>query len=60
MYKRQVEQLCGHIGRRVTFTIDDEELTVDCLMCAICNGRAYGGGFLAAPEACLLYTSRCV
>ena len=46
-----VERLCGHIGRRVTFTIDDEELTVDCLMCAICNGRAYGGGFLAAPEA---------
>ena len=46
-----VEQLCGHIGRRVAFTIDDEELTVDCLMCAICNGRAYGGGFLAAPEA---------
>ena len=46
-----VEQLCGHIGRRVTFTIDDEELTMDCLMCAICNGRAYGGGFLAAPEA---------
>ena len=46
-----VKQLCGHIGRRVTFTIDDEALTVDCLMCAICNGRAYGGGFLAAPEA---------
>ena len=46
-----VEQLCGHIGRRVTFTIDDEDLTGDCLMCAICNGRAYGGGFLAAPEA---------
>lgn len=46
-----VEQLCGRIGRRVTFAIDDEELTVDCLMCAICNGRAYGGGFLAAPEA---------
>ena len=46
-----VEQLCGHIGRRVTFTIDDEELTVDCLMCAICNGKAYGGGFLAGPEA---------
>ena len=46
-----VEQLCGRIGRRVTFAIDDEELTVDCLMCAICNGHAYGGGFLAAPEA---------
>ena len=24
---------------------------VDCLMCAICNGRTYGGGFCAAPEA---------
>ena len=46
-----VKQLCGHIGRNVTFTIDGEELTVDCLMCAICNGRTYGGGFCAAPEA---------
>ena len=44
-------QLCGHIGRNVTFTIDGEELTVDCLMCAVCNGRTYGGGFYAAPEA---------
>ena len=46
-----VRQLCGHIGRNVTFTIDGEELTVDCLMCAVCNGRTYGGGFCAAPEA---------
>ena len=46
-----VEQLCGHIGRRVEYTIDGEVLTVDCLMCAICNGRAYGGGFCAGPEA---------
>lgn len=46
-----VRQLCGHIGRNVTFTIDGEELTVDCLMCAVCNGRTYGGGFYAAPEA---------
>ena len=46
-----VEQLCGHIGRKLSFTIDGEELTVDCLMCAICNGKAYGGGFLAGPEA---------
>ena len=46
-----VEQLCGHIGRRVEYTIDGETFAVDCLMCAICNGRAYGGGFLAAPEA---------
>lgn len=46
-----VEQLCGHIGRRVSYKIDGEELEVDCLMCAVCNGRAYGGGFMAAPEA---------
>lgn len=46
-----VRQLCGRIGRNVTFTIDGEELTVDCLMCAVCNGRTYGGGFYAAPEA---------
>ena len=32
-----VEQLCGHIGRRVEYTIDGETLDVDCLMCAICN-----------------------
>ena len=38
-----VEQLCGHIGRRVEYTIDGEILTVDCLMCAVCNGRTYGG-----------------
>ena len=46
-----VEQLCGHIGRQVEYTIDGETLTVDCLMCAICNGRTYGGGFVAGPEA---------
>ncbi len=46
-----VEQLCGHIGRRVEYTIDSETFTVDCLMCAVCNGRTYGGGFCAAPEA---------
>lgn len=46
-----VEQLCGQIGRKIEYDIDGETLTVDCLMCAICNGKAYGGGFLAAPEA---------
>lgn len=46
-----VEQLCGHIGRKIEYDIDGEKLTVDCLMCAICNGKAYGGGFLASPEA---------
>ena len=45
------EQLCGHIGRRVEYSIDGETLDVECLMCAVCNGRTYGGGFCAAPEA---------
>lgn len=33
------------------YVVDGEVLTVDCLMCAVCNGRAYGGGFMAGPEA---------
>ena len=46
-----VEQLCGHLGRKVEYSIDGESFTADCLMCAVCNGRTYGGGFIAAPEA---------
>ncbi len=46
-----VRELCGHIGRRLRFEIDGETLEVDCLMCAVCNGKDYGGGFRAAPEA---------
>lgn len=46
-----VQQLCGHLGRRLAFEIDGETLELDSLMCAICNGRDYGGGFRAAPEA---------
>lgn len=48
-----VEQLCGHLGRKVEYVIDGETLTVDCLLCAVCNGRTYGGGYIAAPEASL-------
>ena len=43
--------MINFFARKLSFTIDGEELTVDCLMCAICNGKAYGGGFLAGPEA---------
>lgn len=45
------EQLCGHLGRRVRYEIDVEAFEADCLMCAVCSGKAYGGGFIAAPEA---------
>ena len=46
-----VQQLCGHIGRRVRCEVDGEQFEADCLLCAACNGRTYGGGFVAAPEA---------
>ena len=46
-----IEQICGHIGRKVRYEIDGEMLEVDSLMCAVSNGRTYGGGFWAAPEA---------
>ncbi|MCI2047642.1 MAG: protein BmrU, partial [Faecalibacterium sp.] len=46
-----VKEVLGKRGRRLQFTIDDQTFTEDCLMVAACNGHAYGGGFLAAPEA---------
>ena len=46
-----VQQICGHIGRTIRYQVDDEVITADSMMCAVCNGRAYGGGFFAAPEA---------
>ena len=46
-----LRELSGRRGHRMHFVIDGKELTEDCLMAAVCNGRAYGGGFLAAPEA---------
>lgn len=46
-----VQQLCGRLGRRLEYDIDGEVFQADCLMCAVCNGRDYGGGFRAAPEA---------
>lgn len=42
------------IGKRTTelkINIDGTELERDCLLVAVCNGHAYGGGFLAAPES---------
>jgi YegS/Rv2252/BmrU family lipid kinase len=46
-----VKQLFGHRSRRLQFTVDGATFVEDCLMVAVCNGRAYGGGFMAAPEA---------
>lgn len=43
--------LCGKLGQLVNITIDGAKLQQNCLMVAICNGKTYGGGFYAAPEA---------
>jgi YegS/Rv2252/BmrU family lipid kinase len=47
-----VKQLCGNRSRAVEYKIDGETLRLESMISAICNGRYYGGGFAAAPEAC--------
>ena len=46
-----VQAICGPLGHRLRVQADEETITGEFLMLAICNGRAYGGGYLAAPEA---------
>ena len=46
-----VQSICGPLGHHMRVQADDEVITGDFLMLAICNGRAYGGGYVAAPEA---------
>ena len=43
--------VCGRMGHKLRVTADGEVLEDDFLMLAICNGCAYGGGFVTAPEA---------
>ena len=46
-----VQSICGPLGHHLRVKADDEIITGDFLMLAICNGKAYGGGYVAAPEA---------
>lgn len=46
-----LQAVCGPLGHRLRVVADGEEITGEFLMLAICNGCAYGGGYLAAPEA---------
>ena len=48
-----LRELLKKKGRLLQFTVDGRVFTENCLMVAVCNGRAYGGGFMAAPEALL-------
>ena len=53
-YKLSILQaVSGPLGHRLRICADDEIITGDFLMLALCNGSTYGGGFLAAPHACM-------
>lgn len=53
-YKLSILQaVSGHLGHRLRICADDETITGDFLMLALCNGSTYGGGFWAAPQACM-------
>ena len=43
--------LCTRLGHKLRIEADGEVFTGEYLMLAICNGRTYGGGFQAAPQA---------
>lgn len=46
-----VENLCKPIGRRLHIEIDGEPMEENLLIVTVCNGVAYGGGYLASPNA---------
>lgn len=43
--------LLGKLGQPLRITLDGKKIEKNCLMVAVCNGKCYGGGFYAAPEA---------
>ncbi|MGN0355322.1 MAG: diacylglycerol/lipid kinase family protein [Muricoprocola sp.] len=51
-YKLSIVQvLLGKKATTLRITIDGKEIVRNCFLAAVCNGSAYGGGFLAAPES---------
>ena len=51
-YKLSIlECLMGKRSSRMSIHIDGHVFERNCLLAAVCNGRAYGGGFIAAPES---------
>ncbi len=51
-YKLSIaEVLLGKKATKLHINIDGKEFERSCLLVAVCNGHAYGGGFLAAPES---------
>ena len=53
-YKLSILQaVTGPLGHRLRVCADEGIITGEFLMLALCNGSAYGGGFRAAPQACM-------
>ncbi len=51
-YKLSIaEVLLGKKATKLRIHIDRKEFERSCLLVAVCNGHAYGGGFMAAPES---------
>ena len=51
-YKLSIlEVLLGKRATKLHINIDGKEFERSCLLVAVCNGHAYGGGFMAAPES---------
>ena len=51
-YKLSIaEVLLGKKATNLHINIDGNEFERSCLLVAVCNGHAYGGGFMAAPES---------
>lgn len=46
-----VETAFSKFGHRLRLTLDDQVLEGEYMLAAVCNGRMYGGGYLAAPHA---------
>ncbi len=45
------ERLLHPMGKQLRITVDGEDLSGQYTIVAVCNGKTYGGGFLAAPTA---------
>jgi diacylglycerol kinase (ATP) len=39
------------LAKHLRITVDDETLEGDYVIATVCNGKSYGGGYFAAPEA---------
>lgn len=46
-----IERIMKPMGQKVRITLDDDVLEGNYLICTVCNGVSYGGGYLAAPCA---------